>query len=151
MKVIINGCFDCFHDAHKELFLFARDILKETKNSELYILLNSDESYFNLRGVYPKDDEIKRYRNIYSYVIEELKYPIGVRFFDTEEELKEEIVRIKPTFIIKGSDYTDLTKVVGFPDYPILIKPRGKDKDGNDISSTKIKEEHECLANMKSQ
>lgn len=152
MKILINGCFDCFHDGHKQLFDYAIEILNLANdinsNNKLIVLLNSDSSYLSLRGKLPKDNDLIRFRNVINYIewLTEKVYRndyvnlcFDVNRFDTEEELLDLINYYKPTFILKGHDYSDLTKVVGFPHWPILIKPRGTDREGKDISSTELK------------
>jgi bifunctional ADP-heptose synthase (sugar kinase/adenylyltransferase) len=146
MRIFINGCFDCFHDGHKQLFDFAKYLLighcdYDIKFTEtfLYVAINSDKSYISLRKNKPKDNETVRLKNIKKYLNDIGLNHVYYNIFDTEEQLKWIIDSCCPTFILKGHDYSDLTKVVGFPKWPILVKLRGQDINKKDISSTEIK------------
>ena len=144
MKCIVNGCFDLFHEGHEKLFKFALKFVKMTSEDcyekQLLVMLNTDESTRNLKGDgRPVNNFEKRADDILNYCKgQEPEVLVTIKSFNTEKELSDGIKSFNPEFIIRGNDITDVSKITGYPDTPILIKPRGQTKDGEDISTTDI-------------
>jgi len=141
MKIIVNGCFDCFHEGHKYIL---EQAWRFAHQGIVYVLLNDDNSIRKLKRE-PIINENQRYNTIVEYWNSKhnrYDYTIfHVLHFNTEEELYKLIEDINPDMILKGNDRTDVREIVGSDKWPICILPRLKDKNGNDISTTnKIKE-----------
>ena len=145
-RVIINGCFDLFHNGHRHLIKCA---FKLCYQGSLLILINSDRSVKELKGEgRPIESEDQRVQNVIDYKQElnreYLEYPdTRVVIFDSEEELKELIDNFRPDMIIKGNDRPDVRTIVGSDKWPILIMPRINDENGKELSSTKRMEKQE--------
>jgi D-beta-D-heptose 7-phosphate kinase/D-beta-D-heptose 1-phosphate adenosyltransferase len=136
--ILINGCFDCFHEGHKYLIRTARKFSRK-----VIVLLNSDISVRKLKGINrPIDNQETRRDNIWKYW-KELGYlngcgQIQIHYFDTEEELKLLIDKFQPDMIIKGNDRPDVRDIIGSDKWPICILPRLKDTTGEEFSTTRI-------------
>ena len=137
MKIVINGCFDRFHAGHKHIIAKA---LEWSRYGELLVLINSDNSVQKLKGPNrPIDTFLIRVENIktfrrYSCPNHNLMHVVK---FDTEEQLESLINNFKPDLILKGNDRPDTREIIGSINWPVCIIPRIKDKNGNDISTTK--------------
>ena len=97
-----NGCFDILHAGHVTY-------LEQAKNNIDFLILglNSDSSVKKIKGAKrPVINQEDRAR-----VLSSLEAVDAVIIFDEETPIKL-IQRIKPNFLIKGSDYK-LTEVVG--------------------------------------
>lgn len=97
-----NGCFDILHAGHVTY-------LEQAKNNIDFLILglNSDSSVKKIKGAKrPIINQEDRAR-----VLSSLEAVDAVIIFDEETPIKL-IQRIKPNFLIKGSDYK-LTEVVG--------------------------------------
>ncbi len=93
--VFTNGCFDILHRGHIELLKFCKNI------GYVIVGLNSDDSIKKLKGENrPINSEEDR-----KFLLESLKYVDEVIIFEHETPL-ELIEKIKPDFIVKGSDYS---------------------------------------------
>ena len=97
-----NGCFDILHAGHVSY------LEKAKSNTDFLILgLNSDKSVKKIKGIKrPIINQDDRAR-----VLSSLEAVDAVVIFDEETPIKL-IRKIKPNFLIKGSDYK-LTEVVG--------------------------------------
>lgn len=143
-KVVVNGCFDLFHDGHKHLLNIAS---KYCSKGKIFVLLNSDDSVRDLKGSgRPYYSYIIRKQYISEYLDKIKKDPKRhtvhkVVKFDTEQQLSYFINLVRPDMIIKGSDRPDIRSIVGSKHWPVLIVPRIKDIDGEEFSTTKIAEE----------
>lgn len=98
-----NGCFDILHAGHVTY------LEKAKSNIDFLILgLNSDSSVKKIKGakrpIINQDDRAR--------VLSSLEAVDAVVIFDEETPIKL-IQKIKPNFLIKGSDYK-LTEVVGY-------------------------------------
>ena len=126
--VFTNGVFDILHIGHIHLLQQAKEL---TNNTPLVVALNTDQSTKRLKGK-------TRPINTLSYrlrTMAALEFVDYVTWFD-EDTPESIILKLKPSTIIKGGDYTvetivgsnivDTTLVVPFTD---------------DISTTKILEE----------
>ena len=139
IKVVVNGCFDLFHDGHKYLLDYALYLCGQGK---ILILLNSDSSICTLKGKNrPIDPFYSRKNNIYSYAklrcLATRIYPyMDIHKFDTEEQLEELINNFQPNIIVKGNDRTNIKEIVGSKKWPVVILPR---LEG--LSTTKLIEE----------
>jgi D-beta-D-heptose 7-phosphate kinase/D-beta-D-heptose 1-phosphate adenosyltransferase len=136
MKIIVNGCFDLFHDGHKYILGIA---CNWADKGELLILLNSDYSVKELKGENrPINNENTRRYNITQFCRQ--FYPktcIAIAPFSTEEELSKYIDEYKPDMIIKGNDRPDVRDIIGSKNWPVCIIPRLK-KDGKEISTSNL-------------
>lgn len=126
--LIINGCFDVFHEGHEKFFRAARNIghksaeciwtFGPTQYHRLIVAVNSDQSARRLKSAkwgekYPIDSLETRMANVRRFADE-------VVSFDTEDQLHEFIEFNMPCIIVKGPDYAG--KVVTGDDVaPVLI------------------------------
>jgi D-beta-D-heptose 7-phosphate kinase/D-beta-D-heptose 1-phosphate adenosyltransferase len=140
MKIIINGCFDLLHDGHIHLIHKA---LEYSYTGSVLVLINSDKSVKELKGEgRPKEEVILRGHKVEEAIGEwcqkHLEYPkTKVQIFNSEEELEKVIDEFEPDMIIKGDDRPDTREIIGSGKWPILILPRLKDKNGQEISTTR--------------
>ena len=109
-----NGCFDIIHRGHIEYLAQASDL------GDIFIIgLNTDKSVSRLKGKdRPVQDEKSR-----AIILAALEYVDYIIYFD-EDTPYELINKVKPDFLIKGSDYKP-EDIVGFD---ILKKYDGKVK-----------------------
>jgi len=141
LTVCMSGCFDMFHQSHKEIIEFGLKLVGY--NGILCIAINTDESIKRLKGNdRPKNILEKRItiveETIKKWIVENRSYPkTFIESFSTEKELASVYDRLKPDIILHGNDITDITRVTGYPKWGILIRPRGTDEEGNDISTTR--------------
>ena len=108
--VFTNGCFDILHRGHVELLKFCKG-----DGNTVFVGINSDTSVKRLKGAdRPVNNQDDR-----KFMLESLKYVDKVFIFedDTPYDL---ISRIKPDFIVKGSDYNK-EDVVGSDVCEVLI------------------------------
>lgn len=138
MEIVINGCFDMFHDGHQDLLDWAWRLIKDSNDYTITFLVNSDESIKQLKGPSrPKETfnvrENKLFEKALSLHRDEGTFDIIQ--FSSEEELDELMDRIEPDLILKGEDWYDTRQIVGYGKHPICILPRIK-KDGKYISTT---------------
>ena len=111
--VFTNGCFDILHRGHVEYLMQAADL-----GDALFIGLNSDASVKRLKGPErPVQDEFSR-----ALILASLQFVSFVVVF--EEDTPYELLQIvEPDVLVKGGDYTDIEKIVG---YDIVKKKGGK-------------------------
>jgi len=143
MRVLVNGCFDCFHAGHIHIL---KKAVKFARNGELLVLVNSDKSTRELKGEgRPIDNEIYRTAIIASLIEDRLKLSknylslsYDIRVFDSEEDLWSLICQFEPDLIVKGSDRPDVREIVGHEHFPVVIVPRLPN-----ISTTQILKERD--------
>jgi D-beta-D-heptose 7-phosphate kinase/D-beta-D-heptose 1-phosphate adenosyltransferase len=143
MKILVNGCFDSFHEGHKHLILKA---MYFSCNGWVYLLINSDESVRALKGQdRPVDSLARRLLRVNQFIEKAReKVPItqyAISVFSTEEMLEKIIDSVRPDMIIKGNDRPDTREIIGHKNWPIVIIPRRTNEDGTDISTTNILKE----------
>lgn len=141
MKIIVNGCFDRFHEGHEYLIRYADHMAG--LYGKVFILMNSDNSVRELKLRDPLPFETRK-ESIQEHI--QNKYPhrwkvYSIFEFETEQELYRLIDGIQPDIILKGNDRPDIREIVGSDKWPVCIIPRLKDKNGNDISTTRIIDE----------
>ena len=138
MSIVVNGCFDCFHEGHQHIL---HNAWRLAQQGIVYILLNDDASIKRLKCRNPilnenqRQDAITQFWNSKHNKYDYTKFHIFR--FSTEEELYRLIEDLDPDIILKGNDRPDVRDIVGSDKYPICIIPRLKDKDGKDISTTR--------------
>jgi len=135
-----------FHDGHKHIIDTAFHISREC----VYFLLNDDYSLRQLKGRKPIDDYETRKTNIHNYCKDRHQYfgppYYQIHDFCLEQDLYNAMIAIDPDMILKGNDRPDVRDIVGSDKWPVCIIPRIKDKDGEDISTTrKINERDNVL------
>lgn len=135
MRVIVNGIFDCLHRGHESILRYAVN-----SGTEVFILVNTDRSAKELKGpkrpVQNLSQRVEALRGCMDAKISFLRFYIIP--FDTEEQLRQTINCLEPDMILKGNDRPDVREIVGSDRWPVCILPRLKDKDGKDISTTRI-------------
>jgi D-beta-D-heptose 7-phosphate kinase/D-beta-D-heptose 1-phosphate adenosyltransferase len=139
-KVAINGCFDLFHSAHQHIIKIA---MRYSYGGHVFVLLNSDESIQKLKGpdrpIESVTERAGKIETFFGHWSPKMDYPkLKINIFNTEEELSNLLDEYKPDMIIKGDDWTDISKITGAGKWPIMIVPRGKDCDGKDISTSRL-------------
>jgi len=109
--VFTNGCFDILHRGHIEYLYQAADM-----GDLLIVGLNSDASVRRIKGAdRPVQDEETR-----ALVLASLSCVTHVVLFDEDTPLKL-IQLVQPDILVKGGDYADLEKIVGYD----IVKQRG--------------------------
>jgi len=142
-RVVLNGCFDMFHSGHRYLLEIALEHAANNRG-DLLVLINSDKSVKELKGEgRPFEDVCARGYSVEKAISNWEQYHLDIPksrvvIFRSEEELNRLIDEFEPSMIIKGDDRSDLTSIIGFEKWPILIVPRKRDKDGEHISTTRI-------------
>jgi rfaE bifunctional protein nucleotidyltransferase chain/domain len=96
-RVWVNGCFDILHEGHFELLRFAATL------GDVYIGIDTDLRVRKLKGPgRPVNNELFR-----ADILSELRFIKKVFIFDTDFELRSIVKKIKPDFLVIGSDYKD--------------------------------------------
>lgn len=143
IKVLLNGCFDLFHDGHKYLIYKTLDIMRP---KDVLVALNTDESVKELKGEGRPSINLCNRADAVQKCIDEWSQTnlvftrVFIKPFATEIELAKIINEFEPTAIVKGNDRPDVRKITGADKWPTIIIPRLKDKNGDDISTSKILE-----------
>lgn len=103
--VFTNGCFDLLHLGHVQYLSQARSL-----GDKLVVGLNSDVSIKLLKKGKnrPFQDETSR-----AVVMASLHVVDAVVLFD-EENPGNLIEAVNPAILVKGADYTDVSKIAGF-------------------------------------
>jgi len=102
--VFTNGCFDVLHRGHLELLTWARG-----QGDVLIVGLNSDESVRSLKG----DDRPINNQTDRANLLAGFQCVVYVTIFD--EDTPAKIVELLlPNVLVKGGDYKDPTKIVGY-------------------------------------
>ena len=97
--VWVNGCFDILHDGHLDLLEYASSL------GELHIGLDCDLRVRKLKGIgRPVNSQTFRKR-----ILKSLKYVKKVYIFELDQELRQITKKLKPDFMVIGSDYIDKT------------------------------------------
>lgn len=132
--VVTNGCFDVIHPGHLKLLNLLNEVAVKFSLKPI-IFLNSDESIKKIKGESrPIVPETAR-----SKILTSLEHPFDVVMFD-EENPQFLMDLLKPTFVIKGSDYLK-KDVISYRDSHIIICKNLKDSSddrNDDWSTTKI-------------
>ena len=102
--VFTNGCFDVLHRGHLELLTWAKQ-----QGDVLIVGLNSDESVRSLKGPgRPVNTQSDRANLLAGFQCVDY-----VTIFD--EDTPANIVELlRPDVLVKGGDYKDPTKIVGY-------------------------------------
>jgi D-beta-D-heptose 7-phosphate kinase/D-beta-D-heptose 1-phosphate adenosyltransferase len=99
--IFTNGCFDILHRAHFELLKYCK-----TLGGKVVVGLNSDDSIKRLKG----DSRPYNTAEDRKFMLESCKYVDQVIVF--EEDTPLELIRhLKPSFIVKGSQYEGMCVV----------------------------------------
>jgi bifunctional ADP-heptose synthase (sugar kinase/adenylyltransferase) len=54
-----------------------------------------------------------------------MEYPqVKIILFDSDEELKQRIISLRPDILLKGQDYTDVSRIIGYGLTSILVLPK---------------------------
>ncbi len=111
--VFTNGCFDILHRGHVEYLAKAADM-----GDILIVGLNSDESVRRIKG----NDRPIQDQETRSLILSSLQFIDYVVIFHDDTPLKL-IETIQPDVLVKGGDYTEIEKIVG---YHVVTKKGGK-------------------------
>jgi cytidyltransferase-like protein len=121
MKIIINGVFDLLHPGHFNMLMYARAVAGDGK---VIVALDEDEKVMADKGlqrpiftVHERAKALLDLRIVDNPVVDE------VEFFYTNQQLENIIRRLKPDYMIKGSDWRD-KMVVGAPYTKVLFFDR---------------------------
>lgn len=99
-----NGCFDLLHRGHWELLAWAKG-----QGDVLVVGLNSDESVRRLKGsTRPVNSQNDR-----ACLLAGLECVDYVTVFD-EQTPARIIKQLQPDVLVKGADYFDVRKIVGY-------------------------------------
>tara|TARA_R100000951_G_scaffold67148_1_gene56669 strand:+ start:2414 stop:2809 length:396 start_codon:yes stop_codon:yes gene_type:complete len=104
MSVIwTNGCFDVLHRGHIELFEFAKSI-----GTWLTVGLDTDERVKRSKG------EQRPFNNLGDRIkmLEAIRFIDEIKIFNSDIQLKKQIVSCNAETIVIGSDYKE-KKVIG--------------------------------------
>jgi rfaE bifunctional protein nucleotidyltransferase chain/domain len=97
MSVIwVNGCFDVLHVGHIKLFEYAKSM-----GDKLVVGIDSDNRVKQLKG----DDRPINTEEDRKEMLMSIKYIDSVVIFDTEQELIDNIKKLKPKLMVVGEDY----------------------------------------------
>ena len=99
MRVVwVNGCFDVLHRGHIELFKYAR-----TFGDYLVVGVDTDERVKESKG------PLRPFNNLEDRItlLGAIKYINETRVFDSDSELKTQILLSESEVIVVGSDYKD--------------------------------------------
>lgn len=102
--VFTNGCFDVLHRGHLELLLWAR-----RQGDILVVALNSDESVRRLKGPTRPVNTLAD-RACLLAAMECVDYVTSFH----EDTPAAVIKSLLPDVLVKGGDYPDATKIVGY-------------------------------------
>lgn len=149
MRVAMTGCFDCFHAGHEHILEKAFKLVHDESNHlgldneiSVIILINTDSSIKELKGDDRPFNPLEvRVRNVLQYC-EELKQKYQTRYivlpFISEEMLLDMYHIWEPDMILHGNDINYTADITGILEYPVLLVPRLKDSNSEDISTTAI-------------
>lgn len=97
--VWVNGCFDVLHDGHLNLLEYAASL------GELHVGIDCDLRINKVKGSgRPINSQSFRKR-----LLENLKYVNKVYVFETDQELRYITKKLKPSYMVIGSDYKNKT------------------------------------------
>ena len=102
-KVFVNGTFDVLHESHLELLRYAKSV-----GDFLLVALDTDERIKEKKGNERPFNDLKTRCKVMSF----LKPVDSVKYFNSDEELREIIKAYKPDIMIVGSDWKD-KEVIG--------------------------------------
>lgn len=101
--VLTNGCFDILHPGHIRYLQQAKDL-----GDRLILLVNSDDSVKRLKGPERPVNNLA-YRMEMLSALECIDWVVP---FENDTP-KQEIDQLLPDVLVKGGDYTDITKIAG--------------------------------------
>lgn len=137
MKIAMSGCFDMFHPGHR--YILMRAVKFAEDEGQVLVLINTDESIKELKGKdRPKQNLEQRMEKIQNFIEKHNCPNIRMIPFTTEEELLFAYKVINPDIIVHGDDLVDITKATGYGEFPFLLIPRQKTKNGEELSTTAI-------------
>jgi cytidyltransferase-like protein len=99
VRVWVNGTFDVLHIGHIKLFEFA------SKFGKVRVGVDTDKRVKLLKGSKRPFNKLKDRVDF----LQSIKFIDSVVSFNSDEELKQEIIDWKSNYIIIGSDYKDRT------------------------------------------
>ena len=94
--VWINGCFDVLHYGHFKLIQYASSF-----GGKLVVGIDSDERVKQLKG----EDRPFHTQQQREYNLRQIRGVGDVVVFHTEDELRNELEKLKPEIFVIGSDY----------------------------------------------
>lgn len=123
MKVLTNGVFDLLHPGHFNLLTFCRHVADEDGRGEVIVCIDEDTKVMADKGLQrPVFDEHTRAKAVLDLKVGDKQLVDKVYFFTTNQVLHNLILRHRPDYIVKGSDWEsknvvgeDLAKVLFFP------------------------------------
>jgi cytidyltransferase-like protein len=141
MLVCLSGCFDLFHDGHKNII---ENAIKYARNfGSIIIAINTDESIKRLKddsrpieNLSTRISNIEKFIKTFNLITDYCHVDVRIISFNTEEDLFNIYKKYNPDIILHGNDLKDLSKFTGADQWPVMLIPRIKD-----ISTTKLIEE----------
>lgn len=110
MKIFLNGVFDILHAGHFNMLMLARTL---SGGGKVIVAIDEDEKVMAAKGLRrPIFTSHERAKALLDLKIGTTNVVDEVLFFHSDYELENIIRRIKPDYLIKGSDWQD-RKVVG--------------------------------------
>ena len=102
MSAFVNGTFDILHPAHLALLNYAKGL-----GGHLFVAIDNDQRVKQLKGpTRPVNDVWNRMNMLLN-----LKAVDEVIIFSSDEELRLTVQKIRPQFMVVGSDYKDKTVI----------------------------------------
>jgi rfaE bifunctional protein nucleotidyltransferase chain/domain len=95
-KVVVNGTFDILHTGHIKLLNYAKQ-----QGDYLLVCIDTDARVKRLKG----DSRPVHTQEERKLLLENLKAVNEVKFFETDEDLKNIFKEYEPDVMVKGSDY----------------------------------------------
>lgn len=103
MTIVANGGFDVLHPGHFNLLIYCRELAGAGK---LIIAIDEDEKLMADKGLCrPIFTVHERAKALLDLRINDMRIVDEVEFFLTNKQLENIIRRIKPDYIVKGSDW----------------------------------------------
>ena len=129
--VFANGGFDILHAGHFNLLSECRSLAGEI--GTVIVGLDSDEKIKNDKGIQrPFFTLSEREKHLRILTVDELPLVDRIRSFNTNEELYDLILELKPDYIVKGADW-DGKEVIGSDECRVIFATYN-----SEISSTII-------------
>lgn len=133
--IITNGKFDLLHPGHYNLLNYCRNLAGS--DGQVIVAIDTDERIRDKNGELPIFPQDVRKLNIQTLRCGKIPMVNVVTYFDTDDELVSLIKAVKPSLLVKGSEWMD-QKIIGDDIVKVDFYLYERQFGGSKMSSTDI-------------